>query len=151
MNIRSTIKTLPVLAILALGLSLSSNVAMADKGDRNGHKGKIAQQSSHVAGKSHNDTGKYTKRYKERRYDRNDNRKGHKERSHKYYGSHYGNKHKSHNNHAHRDKHQHGYRRHSHSHNVVNHHGHRDHYIGFDDLRFMVGLHTDRFDIILRD
>jgi hypothetical protein len=31
---------------------------------------------------------------------------------------------------------------------VVNYH---DHYPGFDDLRFMVGLHTDRFDIILRD
>lgn len=148
MNIRSTIKSLPVIGILALGLALSSNAAMADKGDRDGHKGNITQQFSHQADKSHNNTGKYTKRYKERRYNRNDHRKGHKDRSRKYYSSHNGHKHKSHNNHAHRDNHRHGYRGHSHSHNVVNHH---DHYVGFDDLRFMVGLHTDRFDIILRD
>jgi hypothetical protein len=33
----------------------------------------------------------------------------------------------------------------------VKYHGHRHHYVDLDELRFMVGLHTDRFDIILRD
>ena len=148
MNIRYSMKNLPVVGLLALGLVLSSNPAMADKADRDGHKGYIAQQFSHQAAKSHNNRGKYTKQHKEHRYDRNDHRKGHKDRSHKYYSSHNSHKHKSHRNHAHRDYHRHGYRGHSHSHNVVNYH---DHYVGFDDLRFMVGLHTDRFDIILRD
>ena len=147
MNIRYSMKNLPVVGLLALALVISSNPAMAVKADRDGHKGYIAQQFSHQAAKSHNNRGKYTKRHKEHRYDRNDHRKGHKDRSHKY-SSHNGHKHKSRQNHAHRDNHRHGYRGHSHGHNVVNYH---DHYVGFDDLRFMIGLHTDRFDIILRD
>ena len=148
MNIRYSMKTLSVVGLLALGLALSSNPAMADKADRDGHKGNVTQQSSHQAGKSHNDRSKYNKQHKEHRYHRNDYRKGHKDRGHKYYSSHKGHKYKNHHNHVHRDKHGHGYRGHSHTHNVVNHH---DHYLGFDDLRFMIGLHTDRFDIILRD
>ena len=151
MNIIHTLKSLPVIGLITLGLVLSSNTAMADKAGHDGTKGQIAQQFSHELDKSYGRKHKHAKRHKEQRYDRGRYSYGHSKHSHKHHGRHHGHKHKSHRAHGHGDYHQHGYRGHSHSHSTHNHAGHRHHYVDFDDLHFMVGLHTDRFDIILRD
>lgn len=147
MNIRSTIKTLPLIGVLALGLVLSPMTAMADQSDRGSHKG----QYSHDNSKKHNKAHKNARPHKVHEYDR----RGHKHAGNKHYDKRYSRHNKHSNNkhfrHSHRDKHRHGSRRHSHSYYVVNDHRHHDHYIDFDDLRFMIGLHTDNFDIIFRD
>lgn len=147
MNIITTFKTLPVIGALVLGLALAPNVALAEKGDRGNHKGQYSQDT----GKTHNKARKNNKQHKVHVNDRHGHknlRKGHND---KYYSQHNSRKHNRHGSHAHRDNHRHGYGGHTHSHYVVNHHDHHDRYIDFDDLRFMIGLHTDNFDIILRD
>ena len=137
MNIRSTIKTLPIIAALAIALAMSPNTAMADKGDRNAHKGQYSKQYSHDAGRSHNRTRKDTRLHKGYAHHGHGHKKVRKSHPDMYYGGH---KHKGHH-----------HRRHSHDHYVVHEHGYRDHYVDFDNLRFMIGLHTDQFDIIFRD
>jgi len=144
----SAIKSIPAIALLALGLALSSSPAMADKGERSSHKGEMAKQFSHEASRSHRDTLKPGKRTEHRRHDGKSHKWTRKDRDHRYYISHDGGKYKRHKHHAHRDGHRHVYRGYPHSHRVVSRH---DHYFDLDELRFMVGLHTDRFDIILRD
>jgi hypothetical protein len=139
----SKIKSIPVIALLALGLALTSSPAMADKGERSSHKGEIAKQFSHEVNRSHRGTAKPGKRSGSRSHDRNSHKWTRKDRDHRYYKSHDGGKHR-----VHRGKHRHGYTGYPHTHRIVSYH---DHHIGMDDLRFMVGLHTDRFDIILRD
>ena len=146
MNIIHTMKNLPVIGLITIGLALSSNTAMADKADRDGRKGQMAQQFSHELDKSYGKRHKHSKPHKERRHGKN-----YRKHSHKHHSRDHGHRHKGHKSHGHRDYHRHGYRGHSHSYSSLHHVGHGHNYVDFDDLHFMIGLHTDRFDIILRD
>ena len=156
MNIITTLKTLPVVAAVAIGLVLSPAVSMADKAD-SGHQ---KSQYSHEGGKSHgkahkkgnyrSDKARHKKQHKvTRSYDK----RGNKHVSKKHYGKPYGfRKGHAYNRHGHRDNHRHGHRGHSHTHYVVNDdYDYYDHYLDLDNLRFMIGLHTNNFDIILRE
>ena len=150
MKTLSTLKTLPLIGLLAMGLALAPMASIADDGDRGRGKDRVYQK--HDGGKGHyRDAGKSHRRDK-----------GHYERGHKKSYVHGHNKahskgHKYVQNH-HRG---HGYKHHGHTHKVYrphNHgHGHvdhvivHDHYSSYDPFRLMLGLHLDNIDIIYRD
>lgn len=152
MNLSRTLKTLPLIGVLAMGLALTPAISMADDDNRGRHKDRY----SHDAGKSHKKAHKQDHRAHKKEWKR-DHRSYGKHHGHKYadkhkhgwkkrHGKHYGHKH------SHRDtRHSHSHRGHRHEHVVVRDYGHHDHYLGFDDLRFVFGLHTDNVDIIFRD
>lgn len=153
MNMKNSLKTLPVIAALAIGLALAPMTSMA-KGDR--HESHQSERYSHDGGKHH-------KKSHKRRGDAHDrDSRGHKH-GHKM---------------RHAKQHRHGYKhghKHGHKHRGHKHRGHRhdrvvfvdnydhyddrygfgrdyrDRYIDLDDLRFMVGIHTGNFDLIFRD
>jgi len=142
----TTLKTLPLAGVVALGLALMPAVSMADKGDRD-NKGHYSQKSgkSYKADKrSHNDRG---------------NRYGHTKKGHDkhaynrggrhHYGNAYGHDKRGH-GHGHGHAHSVGHPVHNHTTTVVHDYGHQ-HYLGLGNLRFMLGLHTDNVDIIFRD
>ena len=134
MKLLTTLKTLPLVSILALGLALAPTASMADKGDR-GQKDRYSQHG----GK----TFKADKRgHKDRGHGYGHTRKGHDKHSYDRHGSHG----------RHQVGHAHGYGhdRHSHNNYIVRDYGHQ-HYSGLGNLRFMLGLHTDNVDIIFRD
>ena len=161
MKTLSTLKTLPLIGLLAMGLTLAPAVSLAGDDDR----GRDRVYQKHDGGK-----GKYRDHDRSHRRDYGHKKHGqsHK-KSHKKSHKHGGNKHvyKSHRKHgdkhaysSHR-KHGHkhgGYTRHDHGHRHVNH-GHRhvdtvvvrDHHYDYDPFRLMLGLHFDNIDIIYRD
>lgn len=149
MKIRQTLKNLPVIGVLALGLALSPNLVMADHGDRGKHKSQYSQDS----GKTHKKTRKNDKPRKVHVYDRHGHKKARKNHHGRHFARHDSHKHNRHYGHRgdYRHGHRHGHRAHNHSHYVTNHHDHHDRYVDFDNLRFMIGLHTDNLDIILRE
>ena len=152
MNLSRTLKTLPLIGVLAMGLALTPAISMADDDNRGRHKDRY----SHDAGKSHKKAHKQGHRAHKKEWKREHRSYG-KHHGHKYtdkhkhgwkkrHGKHYGHKH------SHRDtRHSHSHRGHRHEHVVVRDYGHHDHYLDFDDLRFVFGLHTDNVDIIFRD
>ena len=158
MNLSKTLKTLPLIGALAMGLALTPAISNADDDKR----GRDKDRYSHDAGKSHKKAHKQAHRahkkewkrehVRDHRRDHRDYRKkhGHKHvNSHKHgwkkrHGKHYGHRHTHHG-------HRHGHRGHRHEHVVVRDYDYHDHYVDFDDLRFMIGLHTDNVDIIFRD
>ena len=152
MNLSRILKTLPMIGVLAMGLALTPAISMADDDNRGRHKDRY----SHDAGKSHKKAHKQDHRAHKKewkREHRRDHKKykhghGHKHvNNHKHgWKKHYGHKHR-HNGH----RHSHSHRGHRHEHVVVRDYGHHDHYLYFDDLRFVFGLHTDNVDIIFRD
>ena len=150
MNIKikslNSLKTLPLIAALAIGLALWPTLSMADKGDRGGHKNKYSQDNrqSHSKGDKHRNSHSNKGHYKSR-----DN--SHKS-NHGYSSKHRYNKgHGHHNDHVYyKRKHHAGHRDH-HTTYIVNDHHYSDYSYGLDPLRFMIGLHTDNVDIIFRD
>ena len=138
MKTLSTLKTLPLIGLLAMGLALAPAVSMADDGDRGRGKDRVYQK--HDGGKGHNrDAGKSHRRDKtyynhghghNKGFARGHN-KGHKH----VYNNHYNVGHKHHG---------HG---HKHVDRVIVH----DHYSSYDPFRLMLGLHLDNIDIIYRD
>lgn len=151
----SPLKTLPLSAIIAIALALSPALSMADNGERGRYKSKHASDvgKSHNKGQSHHDKRSFKKPRKQHNvahgYDRHGydkhrrNKHGHKKQVNNYYYV----KPYSHSNHHHN----HGYNGHTHTNYVVHDYGHDDHYLGLDNLRFMFGLHTGNFDIVIRD
>lgn len=151
MKTLSTLKALPLIGLLAMGLALTPVVSMADDDDRG--RGKDRTYQKHDGGKGHSrNSGKSHRRDK-----------GHSDRSHSYNKGH--NKgHKSghkrvqsynrgrghkHNGHTHTV-----YTPHSHGHGHVDHvvvDNHYNHLNDYDRFRLMLGLHFDNIDIVFRD
>lgn len=153
MKTLTTLKTLPLIGLLAVGLALSPMVSMADDDDRGRGKDRVYQKHdggkghSRNAGKSHRrDKGNFVRGHN-KSYARSHN-KGHKS-GHKHghsYNKSYGHKHYGHTHKV--------YRPHSHNHGHVDHvvvTDHHDYISDYDRFRLMLGLHFDNIDIILRD
>ena len=152
MNLSRTLKTLPLVGALAMGLAITPAISMADDDNRGRHKDRY----SHDAGKSHKKAHKQDHRAHKREWKRD--HKG----DHRSYRKHHGHKHVDDHRHGWKKRHgkhyghkhgYHGHRHHGHRHEhvVVRDYGHHDHYLDFDDIRFIFGLHTDNVDIIFRD
>jgi len=153
MKTLTTLKTLPLIGLLAMGLALAPVASMADDNDRGRGKDRVYQK--HGGGKGQNrDGGKSHRRDK-----------GHVERGHGFKsGYNRANKHvqKNHGGHGHKKQ---AYKHHGHSHNVYRPHSHsrghghkhadyvvvHDNYRVYDPFRLMLGLHFDNIDIIYRD
>ena len=143
-SFKNTLKTLPLIGLLAIGLALVPATAMAGNGDRD-HK-----QYSKKSGQ-HYDKGRY-------RSDKHASRsrgKGHMGKHVKYRSSaghpkHYYKGHQKHNRHYARHDHHYDHRGHD-RYYVVNDYYPRDRFIGLDHLGFMIGLHTNNLDITFRD
>jgi len=147
MKTLSTLKTLPLIALLAMGLALTPLVSMADDDDRG--RGKDRTYQKHDGGKGHYRDGGKSHRRDKGHFDRGHSySKGHKsghKRVHSYNKGH-GRKH-----HGHTHK---VYRPHNHGHGHVDHvvvNNHYDHLSDYDRFRLMLGLHFDNIDIIYRD
>jgi hypothetical protein len=143
MKTLTTLKTLPLIGLLAMGLALAPVTSMADDGDRGRGKDRVFQK--HDGGKSH----RADRRHFDRGHGYNKgHNKGHK-KSHKYVQKHY--KGHGHKHYGHRHK---VYRPHSHGHGHVDHvvvHDHYNYLSDYDRFRLMLGLHFDNVDIIYRD
>jgi hypothetical protein len=140
----STLKTLPLIGLLAMGLALPA-VSMADRDD---HRGRDHVYKKHDGGKGH------------KREHRRIHRDGKGQRDHsRHYSK--GHKHGGHNKHVYSRHYKHGHKhyghkghRHGHGHKHVDHvvvHNHYDDWDDYDRLRLMLGLHFDNIDIIYRD
>ena len=137
---KTTLKNLPLLALFTAGLVLSPAIVMAGHGDSKHSKGQYSNDArqSHSKGHKQNDNKHYKSRGK--------SRKGHNGYSSKRtYSKAYGhyNDHAHYKRGHHRDRHNTTY--------IVNDHHYDDYSYGLDPLRFMIGLHTNNFDIIFRD
>ncbi len=144
MKTLSTLKTLPLIGLLAMGLALAPVVSMADDGDRGRGKDRVYQK--HDGGKGHYRDGGKSHRRDKGHFDRgHSSYKGHK-KGHKSVYNH--NKSHGHKHHGHTHK---VYRPHRHGHNHVKHVVVHDHYDHYDPFRLMLGLHFDNIDIIYRD
>ena len=125
MNITTSLKTLPLVTALTMTLALAPAVSMADK--EHGHHRDDYSEHQHHKNKKHH--GKLARTY------------SHHERGYK--------KHHGHHHNRHYDRHYHGHPRYE---EVVVYDYYRPrHYIGLDNLRFMIGLHTGNIDLIFRD
>ena len=148
MKTLSTLKTLPLIGLLAMGLALAPMVSMAD--DDNRGRGKDRTYQKHDGGKGHyrnsgkshsRDKGQYNRGHGQNKGYAKGHNKGHnKGRKHVYnYGS------------------GHGYAHHGHTHQVYRPHTHveqvvvHDYHDVYDPFRLMLGLHLDNIDIIYRD
>ena len=143
MKTLSTLKTLPLIGLLAMGLALAPVVSMADDDDRG--RGKDRTYQKHDGGKGHYRDGGKSHRRDKGHFDRGySHSRGHK-KGHKYVHHNKSHGHKHH-GHAHKvcSPHRHG---HDHVKHVIVH----DHYRDYDPFRLMLGLHFDNIDIIYRD
>ena len=144
-SLKNTLKTLPIIGVLAMGLALAPATSMAGNGDRGHHKSGYSKSSGKHHDKGHYRSGKHAYRKHDRGHKRN---LGH--HLDRHYSTRYGNRHDKHYR-GHSHGHHYDHRGHATTHYVVNEYPYRDHYIGLDHLRFMIGLHTDNFDITFRD
>ena len=143
MKTLNTLKTLPLIGALAVGMALAPTVSMAD--DDNHGRGKERVYQKHDGGKGHYRDGARSDHRDKGRYERGHNQhKGIargavrelKHGGHKHvYNSHYKHGHKHHD------------QGHRHADYVIVH----DHYRDYDPFRLMLGLHFDNIDIIYRD
>ena len=150
---KTTLKSLPLLTLLAAGLFLSPTMAMAGHGDRSHSKG----QYSHDGGQSHSKGQKRSNTYSNKRHYKSHG-KSHKENYGHSSKHHYTKERGHYNDHGHykRGFNNHRYDHHDHHRGhhttyVVNDHYYNDYSYGLDSLRFMIGLHTNNLDIIFRD
>ncbi len=147
---KTTLKSLPLLSLLAAGLILSPTMVTAGYGDRSHSKSQY----------SHDDAKSYSKGHK--RSNKHSNKAHYKSQGKSHKGN-YGHSSKHlytkrqghYNDRAHNKRGHHNYR---HDHHRDQHHTtyivndhHYDDYYGLDNLRFMIGLHTNNFDIVFRE
>lgn len=147
MNLIPKLKIIPLVAIIALGLSMSPTLSLAGDKEHGKDNGRRLNQQSHESGKpvirhprkevtvAHGYDG-HTSNYRAKNY-----RKGTivKPGRHVYYRD---------SIHRH-DHHGHGRPKYV----IVDHDCHdcHDHYVDYDDVRFSIGVHTGNFDIVFRD
>lgn len=153
MNIKSTLKTLPIIGVIALGLAITPAYAIADNNGRSHARDHDSHKTFKKSNKSHKKTDRGERRHNVHAYDAYGHKNMRKSHRNKHYRGHDIHKHKKHNRHQHGNRHwhKHGHTGHTHSYYVVNDYDQHGHYDGFDRLRFMIGLHTDNVDIIFRD
>ena len=131
----STIKALPVIGLLAMGLALAPAVSMADDDHRGRGKDRVYQK--HDGGKGHYRDEHRSHRRDHGRFDRgHGHKKGHKHVKNYYSG--HGHKHL-------------GHKPYKHGHGHVDHVIVHDHHYDYDPFRLLLGLHFDNVDIIYRD
>ena len=142
------LNTLPLLAVLAVTLFLSPGLSLADNANSGHHKEKHA----HDGGKSSR-KGHVVGHHRSNQHRYKTHGKSHKDKDNYSYRPelHYSNGH--HNKHVFYKRGHHNYvhRTYSHINYVVNDHDSNDHFNALDQLRFMIGLHSDNLDIILHD
>lgn len=159
MNTVSSYKKFPLIGAVLMALAVFPGASIAEKGDGYGDRGRHDKQYSYERKKSYNGDSHHRNKYDNKHgnkhagksHDYNRHNPGYdKHRKHdkhwkgKQYGHHQGH---AYNKHKHRDDgHRHGHARY-----VVNNYGHRPHHVGFDDLRFMIGLHNPNLDIVFRN
>ncbi len=123
MNIITSLKTLPVISLLALGITLTPATSMAAKEYKREHHSEYRDHGKHFKARRHS----------------------HRHDSHS----------REHRRHGHHKHHRHHYVDHGHGHHhreIITVHGHRPHhYLGLHNLRFMIGLHTGNFDLVIRE
>ncbi len=146
MNNKITLKYLP-LTLLVTGLALAPTVTMADKGDSRHYKSQYSQADSRSHSKQRKHTGKQHQN-SHRKNHRDHSRHNSKHQYNKWQSRRNDHAHNKHGNHNHRYN---NHRGHSHTTYVVNDRHYNDHLYGLNQLRFMIGLHTDNFDITFRD
>lgn len=139
MNIFTTLKTLPLLAVLTVGLILSPTLSMAGNGEHGQHKAKYSQNAGKSHSKSHN-KGNYRS-----------NKHSYKTHGKRYKGNHSHRSERHHRKHDYYKRGHYDHRGHRHTNYIVKDHYYPEHFIGLDHLRFMIGLHTDILDITLHD
>lgn len=155
MNTVSGFKKLSVIAAVLMALAVFPVASMAEKSDGYGDRGRHDKQYSPDRKKAYNgdshrgnkyDNKHAAKSHGDARHNRgyDNHRKHDKHVKGKQYGHHHAH---AYNKHKHRD---YGHR-HGHPQYVVNDYRHRPHHVGFDDLRFMIGLHNPNLDIIFRN
>ncbi len=160
MNLSRTLKTFPLAGALAMGLALTPAIVNADDDDRGRHKDRYSHDGGTAYEKSLRKEIRGLRKELKREHKRNQKshgkHHGHKHKNkhkHKHDGhKHNGHKHKhvykyKHNGHKHKHVYKHNHRGHKHRHHRYHHYRYRD----YDPLRFILGLHTDNFDIIFRD
>jgi len=151
MNIIKNLKTLPLLGTLALSILITPGLSAASDKDRGRHNNQYSQYERH--------TNNHGQQRQHRRH-HNDHRQQH---------AHRGREHHGHNHHYrapvarvfnHSSQRRHGHahgNRHTHRHGHNAHHTHTSrayhprHWLNMNNLRLMLGVHTDNFDLILRD
>jgi len=153
-NVKTSLKTLPLLAVLAVGMSLSPSISIAGKGDHGKHKEKYSHNSGHKSGKAHHrDNHRVNKQAYRSHGNSHRNNRGHGSKDH--HGSRHGHyKHHAYNKHDNHGRgyvYNHAHGGHGHTSYIVNDYYYREPYYVLDPLRFMIGLHTDNLDIIFSD
>ncbi len=132
MHITTSLKTLPLIALLALGTALGPTSAQADEKHR--------YQREH--------SGEYRDHGKRHKSER---------RAHRATRVHHGHSGSHHHSRRHAYRHDyHAERHHGHRHREVvtvydYRPRHHPHFAGFDRLGFMIGLHTGNIDLVIRD
>ncbi len=148
---KTTLKSLPLLTLLAAGLILSPAMAMAGHADRGHSKGQYSQDDRQSHSKGHKRSNKHTNKANYKSHGKS--HKGNYGQNSKH---HYTKGHGHYNDHAHykRGVNNHRYDHHRGNHHtsyVVNDNHYSDYPYGLDHLGLMIGLHTNNFDIIFRD
>jgi hypothetical protein len=149
-----TLKTLPLIGALAVGMVLAPTVSMAGDDDRGRGKDRVYQK--HDGGKGHQRDAARSHRRDKVHYDRGHNhRRGSVASSWARHQKHGGHKH------VHSSHYKPGHKHYGHKHHGHKHYGHghkhtdyvivHDHYHDYDPFRLMLGLHFDNIDIIYRD
>jgi hypothetical protein len=150
-NTRLHLKTVPLIVMLVLGMAITPISAMAGNGDRGNHK---AEHSKNVG--KHHDRGNYrSEKHADRKPHYNSHKRNLNHKLNNEHGTRYGRQHnRGHNKHVRHypryDRH-YDHRGHGTTHYVINDYPHRDRYVDYDRLGFMIGLHTNNFDITFRD
>jgi len=160
-KLKNSLKTLPIIAVLAVGFALTptTSIAANDRGHHNGGYSKHSakhQDKGHYRGNKHSyrGSGKHHNKghHRSNKHSYKHSANGHKNSIGHHINKHYNKHHYGrHNNHYPRYDRHYGHRGHNTTHYVVNDYGHNGHYHGLNHLRFMIGLHTDNFDITFRD
>lgn len=157
MNTVSSFKKLPMIATVLMTLAIFPGVSMAEKGDGYGDRGRHDKQYSPDRKKSHNGDNyrgdKRGDRHASKSHRNDQPQRGydkHSKRDKYWKGKQYGHlQSHAYNRYNHRDSgHRHG---HDHTRYVVSDDGHRPHYVGFDELQLMIGLHNPNLDIVFRN
>ena len=156
MNSKTILKKLPLLTVLAASLVLSPAIVMAGNG--NSERGHFKEQYSKGDYRSHSSSRNHRGELRNNRHDKHSNKHAYRSygkdhRGHNKHRSarHYDRGHSHQNSYSHYKRRHDGHRHDHHTTYVVNDHHYSDNFYGLDPLRFMIGLHTDNFDITFRD
>ena len=145
--LKNMVKTLPLIGLLALGLALLPATSIA--GERDKHDRHYSKKSAKHHDKGHYKSKKHAYKKHGKRYK---GKLGHGIDHH--YSTRYPNRHSNayYKGGHHKPKHDHHYDHRGYGrHYVVNDYYPRNRFIDLDNLRFMIGLHTDNLDITFRD